>query len=272
MTEIYQEGEEEQKQCALRYVQTLQHTMKSESHLWNEIKAGTYSKSSVLDPAAFYPNEHAKHKYVSESDDEDKQKPKEKTKGKGKGKGDGKKSTKGAKSGGCKTSRSQDTFSTSSSQGLQAQSAQTSPCGLQVPDDYEAKIFKNEVPTVVLYHKSFQVCYPSSCRQQSNPWYMRAPHNMLFQMKTFRKYHNKQGKEVIPKIHTNAYFCFRNLDWLKLVHDGIDYCELYMGNYYFNQLTLGHVELLKHKGYWDPIIQNRNRVIASGPSVFQVFL
>ena len=47
MTEIYQEGEEEQKQHALCYVQTLQHVMKSESHLWNEIKAGTYSKSSV---------------------------------------------------------------------------------------------------------------------------------------------------------------------------------------------------------------------------------
>ena len=93
-------------------------------------------------------------------------------------------------------------------------------------------------------------------------------------MKTFRKYHNKQGKEVIPKIRTNAYFCFKNLDCLKLVHDGIDYCDLYMGNYYFNQLTPGHVELtpghvelLKHKGYWDPIIQNCNHVIASGLSV-----
>ena len=115
MTEIYQEGEEEQKQRALRYVQTLQHVMKSKSHLWNEIKAGTYSKSSVLDPTAFYPNEHAKHKYVSESDDEDKQKPREKTKGMGKGKGDGKKSTKEVKFGGRKTSRSQDTFSISSS-------------------------------------------------------------------------------------------------------------------------------------------------------------
>ena len=47
MTEIYQEGEEEQKRHALRYVQTLQHVMKSKSHLWNEIKPGTYSKSYV---------------------------------------------------------------------------------------------------------------------------------------------------------------------------------------------------------------------------------
>ena len=154
----------------------------------------------------------------------------------------------------------------SSIQGAQGQSGHTSPYGPQVPDDYEAEIFKNEVPTVVLYHKSFQVCYPSSCRQQWNPRYMRTPHNMLFRMKTFRKYHNKQGKEVIPKIRTNAYFCFKNLDCLKLVHDGIDYCDLYMGNYYFNQLTPGHVKLLKEKGYWDPIIQNRNNVIANGPS------
>ena len=209
MTEIYQEGEEEQKQSALRYVQTLQHVMKSESHLWNEIKAGTYSKSSVQDPMAFYPSEHVKHKYVSKSEDEDKQKPKEKIKGKGKGKGNGKKSTKGAKSHGCKTSTSQCTFSTSSSwglqgqgasQGAQGQSAHTSPYGLQVPNDYEAEIFKNEVPTVVLYHNSFQVCCPSSCRKQWNPRYMRSLHNMLFRMKTFRKYHNKKGKEVIPKI------------------------------------------------------------------------
>ena len=189
MTEIYQEGEEEQKQCALHYVQTLQHVMKSKSHLWNEIKAGTYSKSSVQDPAAFYPREHEKHKYVSKSEDEDKQKPKEKTKGKGKGKGNGKKSTKGAKSHGRKTSTSQCTFSTSSSHGLQGQgtsqgaqgqSSHTSPYGPQVPDDYEAEIFKNEVPTMVLYHKSFQVCYPSSCWKQWNPRYMRSPHNMLF--------------------------------------------------------------------------------------------
>ena len=97
--------------------------------------------------------------------------PKEKTKGMGKGKGYGKKSTKGVKSAGRKTSRSQDTFSISSSQGLQAesykvqssiqggqgQSAHTSPYGPQVPNDHEAEIFKNEVPTslskyVILHH------------------------------------------------------------------------------------------------------------------------
>ena len=38
MTDIYKEGEEEQKQRAVRYVETLHHVMKSKSHLWNEIK------------------------------------------------------------------------------------------------------------------------------------------------------------------------------------------------------------------------------------------
>ena len=112
--------------------------MKSESHLWNKIKAGTYSKSYVQDPTAFHPSEHVKHKYVSKSEDEDKQKLKEKTKGRGKGKGDGKKSTEGAKSGGHKTSTSQGTSATTSSQGLegqgssqggQGQNAQTSQYG-----------------------------------------------------------------------------------------------------------------------------------------------
>ena len=43
----------------------------------------------------------------------------------GKGKGYGKKSTKGGKSGGRKTSRSQDTFSISSSQGSQGLQAES---------------------------------------------------------------------------------------------------------------------------------------------------
>ena len=86
-------------------------------------------------------------------------------------------------------------------------------------------------------------------------------------MKTFRRYYNKQGKLVIPNVHTNAYFCFRSLDCLQLVHDGIDYCDLYMGNYYFNQLMPENVVILKQKGYWELILDNQKRVIANGPSV-----
>ena len=86
-------------------------------------------------------------------------------------------------------------------------------------------------------------------------------------MKTFRTYYNKQGKLVIPKVHMNAYFCFRSLDCLQLVHGSIDYCDLYMGNYYFNQLMPENVAILKQKGNLEPILDNQKQVIANGPSV-----
>ena len=86
-------------------------------------------------------------------------------------------------------------------------------------------------------------------------------------MKTFRRYYNKQGKLVIPKVCMNAYFCFRNLDCLQLVHDGIDYCDLYIGNYYFNPLMPENVAILKQKGYWNLILDNQKQVIANRPSV-----
>ena len=149
----------------------------------------------------------------------------------------------------------QGTSTLTSSQAAQGQTGQSSPCGLQVPNAYEAEIFSNEVPTVILYHKSMHLCYPEKCRKEWNPRFMRHPHNMLFHMKSFRRYYNKQGKLVIPKVHTNAYFCFRSLDCLQ--HDGIGYCDLYMGNYYFNQLTPENVAILKQKGYWVPILDNR---------------
>ena len=158
------------------------------------------------------------------------------------------------------------TSTPTSSQGAQGQAtstlsstqgAQSSPYGPQVPDAHEKVIFDNEVPTVVLYHKSMHLCYPDKCRKEWNPRFMWHPHNMFFHMKTYRKYHNKQGNLVIPEVCTNAYFCFRSLDCLKLVHDGIDYCDLYMGNYYFNQLTPENVTILKQKGYWELILGNQ---------------
>ena len=84
-------------------------------------------------------------------------------------------------------------------------------------------------------------------------------------MKPFRRYHNKEGKLLIPKVCTNAYFCFGSLDCLKLEHDSINYWDLYMGNYYFNQLTPENVAILKQKGYWEPILENQKQVIANGP-------
>ena len=124
------------------------------------------------------------------------------------------------------------------------------------PMHMKQKIFNNEVPTVIIYHKLMHLGYLEKCRKEWNSRFMRHPHNMLFRLKTFRRYYNKQGKLVMCKVCTNAYFCFTSLDCLKLVHDDIDYCDLYMGNYYFNQLTPGNVAILKQKGYWEPILDN----------------
>ena len=161
----------------------------------------------------------------------------------------------------------QGTSTLTSSQAAHGQTGQSSPYGPQVPNAYEAEIFNNEVPTVNLYHKSMHLCYPKKCRKEWNPRFMRHPHNMFFCMKTFRRYYKKHGKLVIPKVRQNAYFCFRSLDCLQLVHDGINYCDLYMGNYYFNELTPKNDAILKQKGYWEPILDNQKQVIANGPSV-----
>ena len=274
--------------------------MKNKGNIWNEV----LNISSAHDPSAFHPDEDAKHKYISNSDDDQKGNKKQgkkqgqkakaqakdvasednvkKTK-QGRGKGRGKTSnhvqpssapsfSQATQGQGTSTPTSsqaeqgQGTSTPTSSQAAQGQTGQSSPCGPQVPDAYEAEMFNNKVPTVILYHRSMHLCYPEKCREW-NPRFMRHPHNMLFLMKTFRRYYNKQGKLVIPKVSMNVHFCFRSLDCLELVHDGINYCYLYMRNYYFNQLTQENVVILKQKGYWEPILDNWKRVIANGPSV-----
>ena len=261
--------------------------MKNQGKLWNEMPNIPCSQ----DPSAFHPDEDAKHKYISNSDDKkgNKKQGKQGQKSKvqkdaasednvkktkqGRGKGRGKTSTHVQPSSASSSNHAvqgqgistltssqavqgQGTSTPTFSQAVQGQTGPSSPCGPQVPNAYEAEIFNNEVPTVVLYHKSMHLHYPEKCRNAWNTQFMRHPHNMLFRMKTLRRYYNKQGKLVIPKVRTNAYFCFRSLDCLKLVHDGIDYCDLYMGNYY--QLTPDNVAILKQKGYWEPIIDNQN--------------
>ena len=273
INDIYQEGEEAQKQHALRYAKTLQDFMKNQGKLWNEMPNIPCSQ----DASAFHPDEDAKHKFISDSNDDKKgykkQGKKQGKKGQkrkvqkdattednvkktkqGRGKGRGKTSTRvqpsstsssshAAQEQGTSTLTSsqavqgQGTSTLTSSQAVQGQTGQSSPYGPQVPNACEAENINNEVPTVILYYKLMHLCYPEKCRKEWNPQFTRHLHNMLFCMKTFRRYYNKQGKLVIPKVCMNAYFCFRSLDFLKLVHNGIDYCDLYMGNYYFKQLT-----------------------------------
>ena len=87
--------------------------------------------------------------------------------------------------------QAQGTFKLTSSQAVQGQTGQSSPHGPQAPNAYEAEIFNNEVPTVILYHKSMHLYFPDK-------------HAL-----SHENIHNKQGKLVIPKVCTNAHFCFR---------------------------------------------------------------
>ena len=68
ISEIYWEGEEAQKQCALRYVKTLGEFVKNKGNIWNEV----LNIPSAHNPSAFHPDEDAKHKYISDSDDDQK--------------------------------------------------------------------------------------------------------------------------------------------------------------------------------------------------------
>ena len=168
---------------------------------------------SAHDPSAFHSNEDAKHKYISDSDDDQKGNKKQgKRQGKqgkkrklqtkdvasednvkktkqGRGKGRDKTSTHVQPSSAPSSSQSaqgQGTSTLTSSQAAQGKTGQSSPYSPQVQDAYEAKIFNNEVPTVVLYHESMDLCYPEKCRKKWNQRFMRHLHNMLFCMKTFR--------------------------------------------------------------------------------------
>ena len=62
ISEIYREGEEAQKQWALRYVKTLREFVKNKGNIWNEV----LNIPSAQDPSAFHPDEDAKHKYISD--------------------------------------------------------------------------------------------------------------------------------------------------------------------------------------------------------------
>ena len=274
ISEIYWEGEEAQKQCTLQYVKTLREFVKNKGNIWNKV---LNIPSAHDPPAFHPDEDAKHKYISDSDDDQKANKKKGKKQGKqgqkrkvqtkdaasednvkktkqGGGKGRGKtsnhvqpssapSSSQAVEGQGTSTLTSsqaeqgQGTSTLTSSQAVQGQTGQSSAYGLQVPNTYEAEIFNNEVPTVILYHKSMHLFYLEKCRKEWNPRFMRHLHNMLLYMKTFRRYYNKQGKLVIPKVFMNAYFCFRSLDCLKLVHDGIDYCDLYMGNYYFNQLT-----------------------------------
>ena len=138
--------------------------------------------------------------------------------------------------------------------------------GPMVPIEVEDGFLKTEVPTVVMYHKSFQHCEAEEYCYCWNAKHMETPppppNNMLFRMRCFRMgWDPKKQKYYRQKFLSNAYFCLHNMDCLQKIVSGVKHKHLYIGNYCFQSLMQEHVDLLKQYSYWDNILNNRKQLI-----------
>ena len=230
------------------------------------------AESVLEDPVAFEPNEMDKHHYVPTNS----------------GKGGPKKQS--SKTSVNKQTKKQSGDSTqavhhhtTSTQEVEAQSASAqqvkgmsgfaqdaSDCNEPdlVPQNLEDALLKTRIPCVLMYNTSFQRC--NSCGYKWDITYMEEPHNLLFQMKTFRKYKNKDRKIVTNHFLSNAYYCIQNLDCLKKYLPGVKPQHIYMGNLHFNQMTPRHIQLLQKYGYWEHILNNHCKVKTDGLKAFNV--
>ena len=194
----------------LNYQKLVEKTYKAQvarAHAYtNTLKHGdAYIKAeSVLeDPAVFEPNEMDKHHYVPANS----------------GKGGPRKQSKTTSVN--KQAKKQNSTSTqevevpsASAQKVQGISgfAQDAPnCNESdlVPQNLEDALLQTCIPCVLMYNKSFQGC--NSCGYQWDITYVEEPNNLLFQMKTFRKYKNKNNQIVTNWFLSNAYHVSRKL-------------------------------------------------------------
>ena len=63
--------------------------------------------------------------------------------------------------------------------------------GPLVPDAIEKALLETEVLNIVMYDSRIQGCYYEKCHHKWDPMFMIPPNNMLFRMKTYRKYTRK---------------------------------------------------------------------------------
>ena len=105
--------------------------------------------------------------------------------------------------------------------------------GLTVPMDVEDAYLKTWVPSVVMYHRSFQCCEADNCQYQWTPNEMEAPHNMLFQMQSYRWGSDaKNSRHYRQNILSNAYFCIHHMSCLSKQD------EMYKKNHLYEKLLL----------------------------------
>ena len=93
------------------------------------------------------------------------------------------------------------------------------------------------------------------------------PHNMVICSKT-RRSRIINGQKFRCKDHTNAYYCIDNIACLCKELPGSIKDHMYMGNFYFQSLTLGHKAVLEEYSYWKHIVKNWDEVIRTGTLKF----
>ena len=76
------------------------------------------------------------------------------------------------------------------------------------------------------------------------------------------------GHKIRCKDYTNAYYCVDNIACLWKELPGTVSDHMYMGNFYFHCLTLGHKAVLEEYGYWKNIVKNWDEVIRTGTLKF----
>ena len=136
------------------------------------------------------------------------------------------------------------------------------PYGLLVPMEIEDAHLKDHAPTVVIYHKSFQRCEADKCQYWWVEKEMEEPHNLLFQMKSYRwGWNAKNSRRYKQNFLSNAYFCINDMSCLEQARRNVKKSDIYMGNFYFQALKQHHVDLLQTYGYWDHILTNRQQLI-----------
>ena len=93
------------------------------------------------------------------------------------------------------------------------------------------------------------------------------PHNMVIRSKT-RRSRIINGQKIRCKDYTNAYYCVDNIACLQKELPATVRDHMYMGNFYFQSLTLGHKAVLEEYSYWKHIVKNWDEVIRTGTLKF----
>ena len=131
-----------------------------------------------------------------------------------------------------------------------------------VPMDVEDAYPKMWVPTIVMYHRSFQCCNAMQTTVNIGGHQMKWKHHTTCCSKCsltggggMQKLVGIIGKNFC-QTHTFAFIIC-----LALSKQDEMCKKIYGGNYYFQNLTQEHVNLLQQYGYWEHILKSCQNLI-----------